>query len=139
PLLDDECIIPEGSDSKFMNKIEEAHLKNPKFQTDTKRKLQDSFNFEIEHYAGVVRYNGEGFMKKNKDSLFQDMYDLLTTSNSENMKILFPVDETSQRSKKSISFQFRQQLNSLMEIVYKTESRYIRTIKPNGKQIANQF
>ena len=139
PMLDDECIVPKGSDVGFMNKIEEAHFSNDKFQTDTKRKLEDSFNFEILHYAGVVQYNGEGFLKKNTDSLFQDMYDLLTQSTHEHMKNVFPVNETSQRGRKSISYQFRQQLNALMEVVYKTESRYIRCVKPNGKQIAHEF
>lgn len=138
PMLDDECIIPEGADHKFMHKIEDVHQKNDRFQTETHRKLNNSFNFEVVHYAGVVKYNGEGFMQKNTDNLFQDMYDMFAQSKHEQMNQLFP-SSTARRQMKSLSFQFRSQLDDLMKVLYETESRYIRCVKPNGQQKPNMF
>mmetsp|Transcript_10152 Transcript_10152/g.13310 ORF Transcript_10152/g.13310 Transcript_10152/m.13310 type:complete len:1211 (-) Transcript_10152:695-4327(-) len=138
PMLDDECKVPEGADSKFMTKIEDIHSRNDRFQTDTHRKLQDSYNFEILHYAGIVKYNGEGFMVKNTDNLFQDMYNMCANSEVAQMKELFPKTEN-RRQMKSLSYQFRQQLNELMGVLYETDSRYIRCVKPNSAQKPDQF
>lgn len=137
PLLDDECIIPEGSDRKFMNKMEQQYDGSEKFQTDTKRKLQDNFNFEIVHYAGIVRYNGENFMQKNQDSLFQTSYDFCSNNSNPLFAAMFPKIDF--RKMKSISYQFRNQLNTLMNSLYETNSRYIRCTKPNGAQVADNF
>lgn len=138
PMLDDECLVPEGSDAKFMNKVEDRHGKNPKFLTDKHRKLNDSFNFEIFHYAGVVNYNADGFMDKNRDNMFFDQYVLCSRSSHGLMQELFPKGKGSTNNK-SQSTQFRAQLSDLMSSLADTESRYIRCIKPNGKQVSDNF
>lgn len=137
-MLDEECIIPEGSDVKFMTKIEQHQARNSKFQTDTHRRLQHTLAFEIEHYAGVVRYTSDGWLVKNKDTLFQDMYNLCAASKQKLTSGLFP-DVSARRVIKSLSNQFRGQLNQLMKVLNETESRYIRCIKPNAKQKADKF
>mmetsp|Transcript_10110 Transcript_10110/g.17791 ORF Transcript_10110/g.17791 Transcript_10110/m.17791 type:complete len:1254 (+) Transcript_10110:191-3952(+) len=137
-MIDDETIVPEGADAKFMNKAESMHKKHPNFQTDKNRKLKDSLNFEIEHYAGVVNYNADGFMAKNLDTLFNDLYEMCASSSNEQMQLLFPVSEE-RRQLKSLGKQFRGQLNDLMESLDETESRYIRCVKPNADQVADQF
>ena len=38
--------------------------------------------FSIKHYAGLVKYNPETFLFKNKDELSQDLVDLIKTSES---------------------------------------------------------
>ncbi|CAK9113680.1 High molecular weight form of myosin-1 (High molecular weight form of myosin I) (HMWMI) [Durusdinium trenchii] len=137
-MIDDEIKIPEGSDAGFLNKIETLYKRNSKFQTDKHRKIQNSFNFEIEHYAGVVNYNGDGFMDKNTDTLYQDMYDMCASSESPEMQQLFPPMEH-RRQMVSLSSQFRRSLNELMESLYSTESRYIRCVKPNKDQVPDRF
>jgi len=137
-MLDDEIIVPQGSESKFMNRVESQHMRNEKFRTDTQRRLTDSLNFEIVHYAGIVNYNAKGFLEKNKDTLFQDAYDLLSTSQHAVLVELFPEEET-RRQIKSLGYQFRRSLHSLMDSLAETESRYIRCIKPNDDQAANRF
>ena len=137
-MLDEESLVPEGTNTKFMNKIESNNVKNPKFLTDKHRKLENSLAFEIDHYAGIVKYDSRQFMEKNKDTLFADMYSVCADSKDGLTAGLFP-DASARRQLKSLSFQFRGQLNDLMNSLYETESRYIRCVKPNNKQSADQF
>ena len=69
-----------------MNKVEEQFKSHSKFQTDTHRKLDNSFSFETVqcavHYASVVRYNGDGFMSENQDSMFNDQNQIILCQNS---------------------------------------------------------
>lgn len=137
-MIDDEIRIPEGSEANFMNKLENQYKRHPKFQTDKHRRLENSLSFEIAHYAGIVRYNADGFMEKNTDTLFQDAYDLVASSHYESMRELFPELEN-RRQMVSLSTQFRQSLAALMDTLAETTSRYIRCIKPNDDQLPNQF
>lgn len=122
--------------------METTYKRHSKFQTDKHRRLEDSdfakLNFEVAHYAGVVRYNALGFMQKNTDTLFQDLRDLCTSSGSELMQELFPAEEF-RRQLKSLSSQFRKSLNGLMDSINETDSRYIRCVKPNDVQKPNAF
>lgn len=136
PVLDDECLIPEGSDQKFMNKIEDYHGGKACFQTDSQRRFENNLSFEIRHYAGVVLYDASEFMTKNVDTVFDDMYMAMAKSNNELLKIIF---DSSDRKIKTLSYQFRGQLQTLMNTLYTTESRFIRCIKPNDDLSPNKF
>eukprot|EP00924_Labyrinthula_sp_SR-Ha-C_P009321 maker-scaffold_2-snap-gene-20.33-mRNA-1 protein AED:0.00 eAED:0.00 QI:73/1/1/1/1/1/2/54/1259 len=136
PVLDDECIIPEGSDQKFMNKIEDTHTAKSCFETDPKRRFENQLSFEIKHYAGVVKYDASAFMVKNVDTVFPDMYDAMATSNKSLLKTIF---DSSDRKIKTLSLQFRGQLKTLMETLRQTDSRFIRCVKPNEVMASNQF
>jgi len=136
-LLDEECIIPEGSNEKYMNKMQQQHARHPKFHIDVHRKMHNKLSFEIEHYAGLVKYDTTAFMEKNLDKLYQDLYDVCASSKDERTSGLFP--DVGRRQHKSLSYKFRGQLNSLMETLYGTESRYIRCVKPNNKQKPDNF
>lgn len=138
PLLDDECLVPEGSEIKYMNKVEEYHSGNERFLTEQHRKLNNTLAFEIDHYAGIVKYSCDDFMVKNLDTVYQDAIDMCQGSSSPMMQELFP--QTDKRKQvKTLSYQFRKQLNELMDSLYKTDSRYIRCVKPNDKQVPNNF
>ena len=106
--------------------------------TEKHRKLNNTLAFEINHYAGIVKYTCEDFMIKNLDTVYQDAIDMCSASSSQYMKELFPVKE-GRKQVKTLSYQFRRQLNELMESLYKTESRYIRCVKPNDKQMSDNF
>mmetsp|Transcript_42341 Transcript_42341/g.67881 ORF Transcript_42341/g.67881 Transcript_42341/m.67881 type:complete len:1247 (-) Transcript_42341:4136-7876(-) len=136
-MIDDEIRVPGGSDAGFMKKIQSQFKNHEKFLVDKKRKLADNLNFEIQHYAGVVQYNADGFMVKNTDTLFQDMLDMC--SSVESMTALFPAEAAAKRKQHSLSKQFTQQLGELMESLYATESRYIRCVKPNKEQVKDKF
>jgi len=130
PTLDDEGKLPEGNDTKFMDKIEAAFKNNKNFGTATQRKLTNKLSFDIIHYAGSVCYTADEFMSKNKDTFFQDAHDLGATSTHALTSSLFPALDA-RIQVKSLSSVFRNQLNVLMEKLRTTSTRYVRCIKPN--------
>jgi len=130
PALDDECKLPEGDDFKYMSKIEATFTGHPSFATDKHRKLNNQLAFEIIHYAGTVNYTTTEFMLKNKDTFFQDAYDMAAGSKHALTKGLFPPLDL-RLQVKSLSSVFRQQLAVLMQKLNETSTRYVRCIKPN--------
>ena len=137
-FLDDEVKLPEGSDSRFLEKISKAHAANKAFLVDRKQKFASATAFTVVHYAGAVQYDGVGFLLKNKDTLFQDAYDMMAESKSDATRVIFP-QLGDRRKITSLSGQFRKQLASLMKLLYTTQPAYIRCIKPNPRKVANDF
>jgi myosin-5 len=113
-------------------------------------------SFVITHYAGPVSYSPESFMEKNIDTLNSDILQLMGESTVADIRELFrdktaaaaPDDEaesvasrrTSNFGKstagskpvvRSISWNFQNQLSSLMRMLGATESHFIRCIKSN--------
>ncbi|EEA08298.1 myosin head family protein [Cryptosporidium muris RN66] len=98
PILDSECLMPQGSDQSFLNKILNiAAPFNPK--VNSKSTYDKSSNvphcdiifkptkmangtFAVQHYAGAVVYNVYGFLEKNRDQLHIDVLELLQASKS---------------------------------------------------------
>ena len=128
-ILDEELIVPGGSDAGFMAKLKEEQARNPVYVPDSKVRT----NFGIKHYAGVVVYDGNGFLEKNRDMLYLDLIEMLQSSTSSFINLLYPPDMevTAKDRKSSLSRQFQGQLSHLMKQLYRTEPHYIRCIKPN--------
>ena len=135
-MLDDEIKVPGGNDSKFVHKVEEHHRGSDVFIIDTKRRFKNLLSFEIEHYAGNVKYDASKFMSKNIDTVFRDMYDAMSTSKN---KLLASLFEGGEQRIRTISYQFRGQLKDLMDTLATTESRFIRCIKPNGDMLPKKL
>ena len=107
--------------------------------------------FSIKHFAGDVKYNADGFILKNNDSLQDDLVTLLTlSSNSFLLKITDlssstpkPVNNVSPNRKmatsSSVSSKFREQLDNLINTLRSTQPHYIKCIKPNPNKSANLF
>eukprot|EP00281_Chroomonas_sp_CCMP1168_P033468 CAMPEP_0206237434 /NCGR_PEP_ID=MMETSP0047_2-20121206/14268_1 /ASSEMBLY_ACC=CAM_ASM_000192 /TAXON_ID=195065 /ORGANISM="Chroomonas mesostigmatica_cf, Strain CCMP1168" /LENGTH=572 /DNA_ID=CAMNT_0053661879 /DNA_START=38 /DNA_END=1752 /DNA_ORIENTATION=- len=62
-LLDEQCIMPNGSDETYCTKLKSDIPSHPHLYTAKMRGL----NFTLKHYAAEVIYNAEGFCFKNKD------------------------------------------------------------------------
>lgn len=75
-LLDEESNFPKSSDQTLLSKFHENHAQNPSY---IKPKTQQPF-FGVRHYAGDVMYFIEGFLEKNRDTLRQDLTDLIRDS-----------------------------------------------------------
>ncbi len=137
PILDEELVVPRGSDMGFLTKLQEYQAGNQVFR----RNMKQPTVFMIKHYAGLVGYEVEGFLEKNRDSLTDDQLDVLRASTNPLINVLFPPDrEVSGREKKqSLGFQFRSQLDALMTTLRQTEPHYIRCIKPNPHKAATAF
>ena len=129
PTLDDECKL-EGDDQKFVSRITSTWQSHKNFSVDKFRKMENKLAFEIIHYAGTVNYTTSEFKIKNKDTFAQDAYDLGASSEDPLTKSMFPPLDTKVQAK-SLSSVFRSQLNTLMDKLRSTSTRYVRCIKPN--------
>ena len=88
-------------------------------------------------FAGIVEYDVIGFLEKNRDTLTEDLVDMLRSSDHSFLKTMYPSDGpvTSTSSRKaSLAKQFQKQLKDLMGQLYATEPHYIRCIKPNDSK-----
>jgi len=75
-LLDEECLFPEGNDASLIDKLNKHFNNNSHYSNVQQVKNQ----FIINHYAGKVFYNINGFLDKNRDTLFNDLVTLSLSS-----------------------------------------------------------
>lgn len=151
-LLDEECIVPQGNDETFLEKLitRAEQMGNPHFQTTKNRRQQ----FIIVHYAGNVTYTVLGFTEKNKDELQPDLVSLMTSSGNPFIRELFQISAQEEaataaaggarKTKKALIFdsitsQFKTELAELMAAINKTDPHFVRCVNPNGTKTAGQF
>ena len=161
-MLDEECLVPQGSDKGFCNKIVTKYASHHK-RFDVIKTKQDWF--VIRHFAGPVGYASEGFLEKNKDQLPQPVYDVMKSSSNQFIASLFIEQETRRLANQenlassptrasttgreslgprrkialTVSNEFKDQLQTLMETVTRTEPHFIRCIKPNPQNLADVY
>ena len=136
-MLNEECVRPGGNDKEFVFK---AIQQNSDSSALIISKSFSQFEFGIRHYAGNVNYTTGSFVTKNNDTLAADLKacagmstnsivaEVCNESDSEN--------KNSRKSKNSISSptvwtKYKSGLHTLMNELHKTNSRYVRCIKPN--------
>jgi myosin-5 len=139
-LLNEECVRPKGSDEQFVQKALQMNQKSPCLIVNK----MDRMSFGIHHYAGKVMYDADQFVTRNQDTLPSDLEDLCKLS--DNFVISVKLDQVDKapvttgrgvrRAKSNIIAptvwgKYKTQLASLMSSLRKTNSRYIRCIKPN--------
>lgn len=148
PMLDEECRIVGGNDSNYLGKLIKANANsNGLFSTVRTRKDW----FVISHFAGCVAYNvATGFVDKNRDTLSLDLIEASKQSVLLN-RIVEATNVVSNRFQPApqgrvmrpkvytVSSEFRDQLNRLMETIAQTRPYFIRCIKPNNLNVCNQF
>ncbi|XP_076582001.1 unconventional myosin-Vb [Chaetodon auriga] len=144
-LLDEECRMPKGSDESWVRKLYDQHLTSKPHPHFRKPRMSNSA-FIVLHFADTVQYEGDGFLEKNRDTVFEELINILKASQSELVAELFQVQgdvstvaNGSVRSGKratrehrlTVGFQFRQSLQMLMDTLNSTTPHYVRCIKPN--------
>ena len=139
-LLSEECILPKGNDHNYVAKI--YKLKDQK--SIFKEKAFRQHEFGVKHFAGKIIYTADQIVSKNQDflpdelitcalscknTIITEMFQSLSSSNTNLSK---------QMSRKFSSLgaetswgKFKCQLDSLMNKLSKTQTRYVRCIKPN--------
>lgn len=75
-LLDDESNFPKATDLSFLEKCHYNHALDELYS----RPRMSSMEFAVKHYAGQVWYSVDSFLDKNRDTLRQDVVDLLISS-----------------------------------------------------------
>ena len=151
-LLDEEIIMPKATDFTFKEKLDQKHgqKKNPRY----KQHLRSNNKFTVVHYAGDVEYEVDGFLDKNKDTLYEGLLELMSISSVTFLSELFTNAMKAQAAvssgssgrggrggrggrsgggtrKVSLGTQFKGQLASLMDTLNATNPHYVRCIKPN--------
>jgi len=140
-MLNEECVRPKGNDQDFVYKALQQNSKSPCLITNK----TDRMSFGIHHYAGKVMYMAEEFVSRNQDTLPTDLEEMGSKSSNEivakKAEGAEPAAPTSgrgapKRQKSNLVAptvwgKYKTQLASLMGNLRKTNSRYIRCIKPN--------
>ncbi|XP_055971810.1 unconventional myosin-VIIa isoform X1 [Sorex fumeus] len=131
-LIDEESKFPRGTDTTMLHKLNSQHKLNsnyipPKNNYDTQ--------FGINHFAGIVYYESQGFLEKNRDTLHGDIIQLVHSSRNKFIKQIFQTDvamgaETRKRSP-TLSCQFKRSLEQLMRTLSGCQPFFVRCIKPN--------
>ncbi|OXB69833.1 UNVERIFIED_CONTAM: hypothetical protein H355_013936, partial [Colinus virginianus] len=149
--------MPQGSDGSWAQKLYQTHLGSSHFQ----KPKRPTDAFVVCHFAGKVEYQCNGFVEKNRDTVPEELVGLLRASKSALLTELFledgdgPTSRRSsgprsgrpsrrsmpgtQKSKKSISSQFKSSLQRLMETLGSTTPHYVRCIKPNDSKLPFVF
>ena len=133
-MINEECLVPRGSDSSLLNKINK-NLLGDHIEITNKQYVEGEFT--VKHYAGFVEYGIKTFCDKNKDLVRDDIKKTLIKS-----EILpFKFEDQKIRNKKLISLltKFKSNLNDLLNTIQSTKSQYIRCIKPNDLSTPNSF
>ncbi|XP_071343628.1 unconventional myosin-Va [Trachinotus anak] len=145
-LLDEECRMPKGSDESWVQKLYNQHLTSKRHPHFQKPRMSNSA-FVILHFADTVQYECDGFLDKNRDTVFEELINILKASQSELVAELFQQQESvsavangsvrsgkraTREHKLTVGFQFRQSLQMLMDTLNSTTPHYVRCIKPNN-------
>uniref|UniRef100_A0A8C8SPI5 Myosin VC n=1 Tax=Pelusios castaneus TaxID=367368 RepID=A0A8C8SPI5_9SAUR len=156
-LLDEECLFPQGTDENWLQKLYNNFInKNPFFQ---KPKMSNT-SFIIQHFADKVEYKSEGFLEKNRDTVYEVLIDILKNSKFHLCADFFqdhPVSISPFKSsikvqsaravvkppnkhfRTTVGSKFRSSLYLLMETLNATTPHYVRCIKPNDEKLAFEF
>lgn len=135
PLMDELGTMKDSTDNQFLERMnnmykDHKHYRSAQTVNDVKMKTNQ---FIIEHYAGNVDYNIEGFLEKNKDTVFKDLRICMATSQNPIIKAKYPPVDLDEEKKRPVTAgtQFKSSLASLMDILFSCDAHYIRCIKPN--------
>lgn len=120
---------PEQKDAKFGTLLDSKFGSNSCFVPSNMHRGVHCSAFSVNHYAGSVCYNINKFVDKNKDSLFSDLYNMMSGSSNTFIKEQF---SSAQGSRRTLATEFKNQLKSLMNELRSTQSHYIRCIKANS-------
>nr|XP_023501426.1 unconventional myosin-VIIa isoform X3 [Equus caballus] len=131
-LIDEESKFPKGTDTTMLHKLNSQHKLNSNYVPP---KNNHETQFGIIHFAGVVYYESQGFLEKNRDTLHGDIIQLVHSSRNKFIKQLFQADvamgaETRKRSP-TLSSQFKRSLELLMRTLGACQPFFVRCIKPN--------
>nr|CAB3264162.1 unconventional myosin-VIIa-like [Phallusia mammillata] len=138
-IINEEAVFPRGTDRTMLDKMIRQHGNNQLF-LQPKNKFDDTFG--IEHFAGPVRYNCNGFLERNRDTFHGDLISLIQSSKNKFLKLLFQNDMKGSLSRKrnhSLCEQFKKSLDLLMRTLSACQPFFVRCIKPNESKKPKVF
>ncbi|KAF9915821.1 Myosin type-2 heavy chain 1, partial [Lobosporangium transversale] len=143
-LLDEESRLPAGSDQGWCNKLFSQFGTEKHKKWFTKPRFSNTA-FTISHYAHDVTYDCEGFLEKNRDTLPDELLNLIKNSDNEFLEEILMTSATigaggtltGDKRKSAINRKptlgsiFKGSLIQLMDTINSTNVHYIRCLKPN--------
>ncbi|KAI8390959.1 P-loop containing nucleoside triphosphate hydrolase protein [Radiomyces spectabilis] len=150
-LLDEESRLPSGSDQGFCDKLY-ANFATPAYKNYFKKPRFSNAAFTVVHYAHDVQYEAEGFIDKNKDTVPDELLNLLQNADSTFLvemlrsatasaaaQVVDTPKKLNAAKKPTLGSIFKLSLINLMETIGQTNVHYIRCIKPNEAKVAWVF
>ncbi|CAF3613901.1 unnamed protein product [Rotaria sp. Silwood1] len=141
-MIDEEMIVPQGTDRTLWEKLQQQHAKNKHFIAPSKRQVHKSLVFGVKHFAGPVPYDCLNFLEKNRDTFSNDLKHVLAKSTNRLIQAIFPLEALNLDDKKrkpSLAAQFRKSLEQLLITLRQCEPFFIRCIKPNEFKAVHNF
>ncbi|KAE9974102.1 hypothetical protein BLS_000607 [Venturia inaequalis] len=161
-LLDAQSAMPAGNDELFVESLHHTHHTKSPFY---KKPRFGKSSFAIKHYAVEVTYESSGFLEKNRDTVPDEIMDLLRASTNEFIADILAASDrvrdndassanakstamavggqrvarTASRKKATLGGIFKASLSVLMKTIEATDVHYIRCIKPNEPKTAWAF
>ena len=86
-LLEEECLVPKGTDMSYNEKLLKQHLGKNKALGKPKKQGKFESHFELHHYAGTVAYNVNDWLTKNKDPLNGSVIQLYQNASNAEFKV----------------------------------------------------
>lgn len=113
-LLSEECRMPKGTDSTFIEKLHTEHsIMNPHpFYNRGNDRRNWGTEFSIRHFAGMVTYKVNGFLKKNKDTQQSQLSCIIETSSNPLIRDLIEFQSVNRSHDLSDDDNIRSQLRS---------------------------
>ncbi|XP_068150663.1 unconventional myosin ID [Drosophila tropicalis] len=147
-IMDEACLsVGNVTDDTLLGAMDKNLSKHPHYTSrqlkPTDKELKHREDFRITHYAGDVIYNINGFIEKNKDTLYQDFKRLLHNSKDINMSEMWPegaqdIKKTTKRPLTAGTL-FQKSMADLVVTLLKKEPFYVRCIKPNDIKSSTVF
>lgn len=144
-LLDEECLVPSGSETNLVQKLADRYGDHPRFKICKGR----GTDFVLCHYATDVQYNTTGFLDKNRDSLLPGLISLFQSSGDANTKHILleqqPEEVGNSSSKRksivmdSVLNKFKVSLGNLIERLRSTNVHFVRCINANSAKQSFSF
>ncbi|XP_071562169.1 unconventional myosin ID [Temnothorax nylanderi] len=139
-IMDEACLnVGKVTDEILLNAMDKKLVNHKHYSSrqlkPMDKELEHRTQFKIKHYAGDVIYNINGFLDKNKDTLFQDFKRLLYQSKNSVISKMWPegaqnILKTTKRPL-TAGTMFRNSMIALVKNLASKEPFYIRCIKPN--------
>ncbi|XP_039485218.1 unconventional myosin ID [Drosophila santomea] len=147
-IMDEACLsVGKVTDDTLLGAMDKNLSKHPHYTSrqlkPTDKELKHREDFRITHYAGDVIYNINGFIEKNKDTLYQDFKRLLHNSKDANLSEMWPegaqdIKKTTKRPLTAGTL-FQRSMADLVVTLLKKEPFYVRCIKPNDLKSSTVF
>ena len=138
PMLEEECMVPKGSDDSYLTKVNKAWAgKHQSYGKPPAKDKGKNGDFIIHHYAGSVGYHVNGWLDKNKDPINEDTAGLWSKGANGLVAHLFqeynPDNKTKRKGSafQTVSYKHREALKVLLATLGATTPHFVRCIIPN--------